>query len=149
MPKPKKDETVEFLEDLLLMDTSELNEEEAEATLRDTGIDVVEFDRNLANMVRDIATRERQEGRSVPGYLKKMIRQLDPEGPLPSGLEEAKRKAGQWVAGLADKLTPPEAPTVLASYRKGDDALTDSDQDLLERERKVLLERTKHDDQTG
>ena len=146
MSKPKKDETVEFLEDLLIPDTSKMSSQEIDEALKNTGIDVVTFNRRVANRAREIATRERREGRSAPPYLRDIVRQLDPEGPLPSHLEDAKQKAKALVNRITGAFTPPPTPTVVASYRKGDKELTESDREILEHERKALVDSLKNDE---
>lgn len=144
-----KDKTMEFLEDLLMPDIEEMTPQEVEAVLEDAGIDAKEFDRRIAGLAREIATRERRERGSAPRYLRDVITQLDPAGPLPDGLAAARQKAGEWIAGIAEgvRKTTPEA-TILASYRNRKEEMSTEDESLLEREKSWLLERIKPDDET-
>jgi hypothetical protein len=148
MSTRKKDETIGFLENLLLPDVSEMTREEVDRALREEGIDVEEYQKRIASGVREIAKRERREGRSAPAYLRDVIEQLDPFSGLPVGIRSATQKAKSWIDQISGRLSPPADPILLASYRKSDKELTEGDRDLLDKEKEALLERMKNDDQT-
>jgi hypothetical protein len=147
MSASKKDEQLEFLEEVLFAD-GKITLEEIEAALKDAGVDVRGFNKRITSMAREIAIRERREGRTAPPYLQEIVRQLDPSGPLQAGFREATQKAEAWIDRMTKKIHPPVNPVLLASYRKGDEHLSKSDQEILEQEKQALLERIKTDDKT-